>query len=112
MTWMDSYYRVHTLLLSMMDRDQDMWDMVGDATYILHTGRGVGPILWAVSAWLAMGDYINQNSIHPNINRSICVGACKALRVAIQEAMDKRIAGLDDSTQEDNYDNKIYASID
>lgn len=110
MTWMDSYYRVHTLLLSMMDRDQDVRDIVGDTAYILHAGCGMEPILWAISAWLAMVDYINHNRIHPNINRSICVGACKALGIAVQGAIDHHMATID--SKEDINGNQVNAGTD
>lgn len=111
MTWMDSYYRVHALIIDMMDCNQDLHDFVGDVTYILHTGCGVGPILWAASAWLALADHIDGSHIQPRIDREVYVGACKALGIAVQDAIDRRMATtLNVNKEDNNYDQHIDAS--
>ena len=104
MTWMDSHYRVHMLAISMMDCDQDVRDMVGDTTYVLQTGCGVGPILWAVSAWLALVDYITGSHIPPDIDRDICIGACRAIAPAVQGTIDNRTLSLNVNKEDNNYD--------
>lgn len=104
MTWMDSHYRVHMLAISMMDCDQDVRDMVGDTTYVLQTGCGVGPILWAVSAWLALADYITGSHIPPDIDRDICIGACRAIALAVQGTIDNRTLSLNVNKEDNNYD--------
>ena len=112
MTWMDSHYRVHMLAISMMDCDQDVRDMVGDTTYVLQTGCGVGPILWAVSAWLALADYITGSHIPPDIDRDICIGACRAIGLAVQGVIDHRMSIIDNNKEEYINGNKINAGTD
>lgn len=110
MTWMDSYYRVHMLVISMMDCNQDLRDMVGDIAYVLHTGRGLEPILWATSAWLALADSITGSHMHQDIDRDICVGACQAIALAVQGTIDNRTLSLNINKEDNNYDQHIDAS--
>ena len=112
MTWMDSYYRVHALIIDTMDCAQDVRDMVGDTTYILQTGCGVGPILWAASAWLALADHIDGSHIQPRIDREVYVGACKALGLAVQGAIDRRMSIIDNNKEEYINGNKSNAGTD
>lgn len=111
MTWMDSYYRVHMLYAEMMDCNQDVQDMVGDAAYILHTGRGLEPILWATSAWLALADYITGRHIHPDIDQDVYVGACRAIGLAVQGVIDYRMSIIDNNKEEYINGNKIDAGV-
>lgn len=111
MTWMDSYYRVHMLYADMMDCDQDVRDVVSKTTYVLHTGCGIGPIMWAMSAWLALADHIDGSHIHPRINREVYIGACKAIGIAVQGAIDLRMADMDNK-EDDINDNEIDAGTD
>lgn len=104
MTWMDSYYRVQSLTTDMMDCNQDLRDFVEEVTYILRTGSGVGPLIWAVSSWLALVDYINSNRIHKDIDYYICVGACKAIGMAVQGTVDKYTSKLDINEEDKDYD--------
>lgn len=110
MTWMDSYYRVHMLVISMMDCNQDLRDFVEEVTYILRTGSGVGPLIWAVSAWLALADYITGSHTHQNIDRDICIGACRAIALAVQGTIDNRTLSLNVNKEDNNYDQHIDAS--
>lgn len=110
MTWMDSHYRVHMLVISMMDCNQDLCDFVRDVTYILRNGSSVGSLMWAISAWLALTDHIDGSHIHPRIDREIYIGACKALGIAVQGAIDHRMATID--SKEDINGNQVDAGTD
>lgn len=101
MTWMDSYYRVHSLYLELMDCDDDVRDIIDDVVYILRTVNGVGPIMWAMSAWLAFVSYVGGGYINPKVSRDICVGACKALGLALMGEIEHRLNVLTDYRKDD-----------
>ena len=87
MTWMDSHYRVHALTLSWVSRDSDMIDWVDEVIEPLNEHLDLGPMLWAMSALMALTSTPSPLGVSPCIYR----WACRAIGAKIQRAIERQI---------------------
>lgn len=87
MTWMDSHYRVHALTLSWVSRDSDMIDWVDEVIEPLKEHLDLEPILWAMSALMALTSAPSPLGVSPYIHR----WACRTIGAKIQRAIERQI---------------------
>lgn len=84
MTWMDSYYRIHVLSLSWVRSDDDMADWVNEIIGPLDEHLNLGPILWAMSALMALTSAPSPLGVSPYVYR----WACRTIGAKIQGAIE------------------------
>lgn len=87
MTWMDSHYRVHALTLSWVSRDSDMIDWVDEVIEPLKEHLDLEPMLWAMSALMALTATPSPLGVSPYIHR----WACRTIGAKIQRAIERQI---------------------
>lgn len=87
MTWMDSHYRVHALTLSWVSRDSDMIDWVDEVIEPLKEHLDLEPMLWAMSALMALTSTPSPLGVSPYIHR----WACRTIGAKIQRAIERQI---------------------
>lgn len=87
MTWMDSHYRVCALTLSWVSRDSDMIDWVDEVIEPLNEHFDLGPILWAMSALMALTSASSPLGVSPYIHR----WACRTIGTKIRKAIERQI---------------------
>ena len=87
MTWMDSYYRIHVLSLNWVRSDDDMADWVNEIIGPLDEHFNLGPILWAMSALMALTSAPSPLGVSPYIHR----WACRTIGAKIQRAIKRQI---------------------
>ena len=87
MTWMDSYYRVHVLTIGWVSRDSDMADWVDEVIWPLDEHFDLGPMLWAMSALMALTSAPSPLGVSPYIHR----WACRTIGAKIQRAIERQI---------------------
>lgn len=89
MTWMDSYYRIHVLSLSWVRSDDDMADWVNEIIGPLDEHLNLGPILWAMSALMALTSAPSPLGVNPCIYRWACRTIGAKIHKAIQSQLKK-----------------------
>ena len=87
MTWMDSHYRVHALTLSWVSRDSDMIDWVDEVIEPLNEHFDLGPMLWAMSAILALTSTPSPLGVSPYVYR----WACRTVGAKIHKAIESQL---------------------
>ncbi len=87
MTWMDSHYRVHVLTLSWVRSDDDMADWIDEAIEPLNEHFDLGPMLWAMSALMALTSTPSPLGVSPYVYR----WACRTIGAKIQRAIERQI---------------------
>lgn len=87
MTWMDSHYRVHVLTLSWVRNDDDMADWIDEAIEPLNEHFDLGPMLWAMSALMALTSAPSPLGVSPYIHR----WACRTIGAKIRKAIEMQI---------------------
>lgn len=87
MTRMDSYYRIHVLSLNWVRSDDDMADWVNEIIGPLDEHFNLGPILWAMSALMALTSAPSPLGVSPYIHR----WACRTIGAKIQRAIERQI---------------------
>lgn len=87
MTWMDSHYRVHALTLSWVSRDSDMIDWVDEVIEPLKEHLDLEPMMWAMSALMALTATPSPLGVSPYIHR----WACRTIGAKIQRAIERQI---------------------
>lgn len=88
MTWMDSYYKIHRVVIGWMDCDDDMIEWMDDVLDPLHAGISVESIMWATSALLALTSHTVPKRITPRVYW----WACNTIEEAIEQAIKTRLA--------------------
>lgn len=86
MTWMDSYYRIHVLSLNWVRSDDDMADWVNEIIGPLDEHFNLGPILWAMSALMALTSTPSPLGVSPCYR-----WACRTIGAKIQRAIERQI---------------------
>lgn len=86
MTWMDSYYRVHALTLSWVRSDNDMADWVDEVIGPLDEHLNLGPMLWAMSALMALTSTPSPLGVSPYYR-----WACRTIGAKIQGAIESQL---------------------
>ena len=86
MTWMDSYYRVHVLSLNWVRSDDDMADWVNEIIGPLDEHFNLGPILWAMSALMALTSAPSPLGVSPCYR-----WACRTIGAKIHKAIEMQI---------------------
>ena len=86
MTWMDSYYRVHSLTLSWVRSDDDMADWVDEVIGPLDEHISLEPILWAMSALMALTSTPSPLGVSPCYR-----WACRTIGAKIHKAIEMQI---------------------
>ena len=84
---MDSYYRVHVLTLGWVSRDSDMADWVDEVIGPLDEHISLGPMLWAMSALMALTSAPSPLGVSPYIHR----WACRTIGAKIRKAIEMQI---------------------
>ncbi|WP_130868597.1 hypothetical protein [Intestinimonas massiliensis (ex Afouda et al. 2020)] len=87
MTWMDSYYRVHALTLSWVRSDDDMADWVDEVIGPLDEHLNLGPMLWVISALMALTSASSPLGVSPCIYQ----WACRAIGAKIHKAIEMQL---------------------
>ena len=87
MTWMDSYYKIHRVVIGWMDCDDDMIEWMDDVLDPLHAGISVESIMWATSALLALTSHPVPKCITPRVYW----WACNTIEAAIEQAIETRL---------------------
>lgn len=87
MTWMDSHYRVHVLTLSWVRSDDDMADWIDEAIEPLNEHFDPGPMLWAMSALMALTSTPSPLGVSPYVYR----WACRTVGAKIHKAIESQL---------------------
>lgn len=89
MTWMDSHYRVHALTLSWVRSDDDMADWVDEVIGPLDEHLNLGPMLWVVSALMAVTATPSPLGVSPYVYRWACWAIGAKIQGVIESQLDK-----------------------
>lgn len=86
MTWMDSHYRVCALTLNWVRSNDDMADWVDEVIEPLNEHFDLGPMLWAMSALMALTSTPSPLGVSPCYR-----WACRTIGAKIQRAIERQI---------------------